>query len=110
MKNFIHPGETLTVTAPSAVASGDGVLVGTLFGIACNAAASGDPVEIKNEGVFDITALSTDVIAQGAKAYWDNTNKRITGTAGSNVLVGALEVAKASGATTARVYLDGAVR
>lgn len=110
MKNFVQPGETVTVAAPYAVNSGDGVLVGALFGVATNAAASGADVEIKTEGVVDINALSTDVIAQGAKAYWDNGNRRITGTVGSNTLVGAVTVAKASGATTARVYLDGAVR
>ena len=110
MKNFIQAGETITVTAPYAVNSGDGVLVSALFGIASNAAAISTDVEIKNEGVFDITALSTDVIAQGAKVYWDNTNRRITTASAGNTLVGAVTAAKANGATTARVYLDGCVR
>lgn len=110
MKNFVQTGETITVTAPYAVNAGDGVLVGTLFGVACVAAANGADVEIKNEGVFDMTALSSDTATQGTKIYWDNTNRRVTVTATSNTLIGAAVAAKAAAATTARVYLDGTVR
>ncbi len=45
MKNFVQPGNTITLTAPYAVASGDGLLVGSIFGIAAGAAALGEPVE-----------------------------------------------------------------
>jgi predicted RecA/RadA family phage recombinase len=41
MRNFIQNGDIITVAAPAAVASGDGVLVGTLFGIAVDDADSG---------------------------------------------------------------------
>ena len=40
MKNFIQPGDSLTVSAPYAVTSGQGVLVGALFGIAAYDAAA----------------------------------------------------------------------
>ena len=110
MAKRIQEGEILTVTAPYALASGDGCLVGSLFGIANFAAASGAPVEITTEGVFPIPALSTDTATVGTKAYWDNTNKRITTTLTSNVLVGAFTYVKASGETVAAVYLDGAIR
>ena len=39
MKNFIQPGDSLTVSAPYAVTSGQGVLIGALFGIAAYDAA-----------------------------------------------------------------------
>ena len=107
MKNFVQDGETITVTAPYAVASGDGALVGSFFGIACNAAANAAPLELKLNGVFAITALSTDTGSLGAKVYWDNTNKRITTTASGNSLVGALTVAKLAAETTATVRLSG---
>lgn len=110
MRNFIQPGDVITVPAPYAVSSGQGVLVGALFGIATCDAASGADVEIKRQGVFDIAALSTDTGAIGVKVYWDNTNRRITATAGSNTLVGALTGAKTNGVAVARVLLDGAVR
>lgn len=110
MKNYVQPGDVITVTAPYAVNSGDGVLVGALFGVACGAAASGAEVEIRTYGVFDLAALSTDTATQGTKLYWDNANKRLTVTATSNTLVGAALRAKASGDTTARVKVDASVR
>jgi len=109
MKNFVQPGDILTVTAPYALASGDGCLVNTLFGVACGAYGNGvTNAEIKTTGVFDITALTTDVGAVGAAAYWDNTNKRITVTSSGNTKVGVFAGAKANGETTARVRLNGA--
>lgn len=109
-KNFIQEGDNITLTAPYAVASGAGALVGTIFGVAIADVANGANGIFAREGVFALTALSTDVIAQGAKVYWDNTNKRLTGTVGTNVLVGAAVVAKANGETTCTVLLDGVIR
>jgi predicted RecA/RadA family phage recombinase len=110
MKNFVQNGDMLTVAAPYTVIGGQGVLVGSLFGIAACDAANGANVEIATEGVFDITALTTDTGAIGTKMYWDNTNKRLTTTLTSNTLVGCLTAAKGASDTTARVYLDGAIR
>lgn len=106
MKNFVQKGDVITVTAPAALASGDGVLVGSLFGVATNAAASGAPVEILMEGVVQVTTLSTDTGSVGAKMYWDNTNKRLTTTVGSNSLVGVLVVAKLAAETVSTVRLN----
>jgi len=39
MKNFVQPGKTITLTAPYAVTSGDGLLVGSVFGVAAGTAA-----------------------------------------------------------------------
>lgn len=110
MKNFVQPGDTITVTAPYALTAGDGALVGTnIFGVACGTYANGaTDAELKLEGVFDITALSTDTATPGTYAYWDNTNKRITTTSASNTKVGVFTAAKANGDTTARVRLNAA--
>ena len=107
-KNFIQPGNTLTLTAPSDVSSGDGVLVGTIFGIAAGAAVSGAEFEAMTEGVFEMTK-ATGAITQGAKVYWDNTNKNVTTTATANTLIGAATVAAASGDATVPVRLNGTV-
>lgn len=111
MKNFVQPGVNLTVTAPYALTAGDGCQVGILFGIAAGTYLNGaTDAELVTEGVFDITALGTDT-ASGSTlvaAYWDNTNKRITTTVGSNLKVGVIVAAKANGETTARVRLNGA--
>lgn len=106
MKNFVQEGDVITVAAPYALASGDGALVGSLFGVATNAAVSGANVELIIEGVVMLKALGTDTGAVGTKMYWDNTNKQLTTTATSNSLVGVLTVAKTGGQTTATVRLN----
>jgi predicted RecA/RadA family phage recombinase len=110
MKNFIQPGTMITVIAPYAVTSGQGVKVGTLFGIAAYNAAQGAQVEIKREGVFDLTAVTADTAAPGAKVYWDDAARKITTTATNNTLVGAVTVDKSGSVSAATVLLDGVVR
>ena len=105
MKNYVQDGDTVTLPAPYAVTSGQGALVGSLFGVANHDAASGADCEFDTEGVFDVTALGTDTATPGAKLYWDNTNRRLTTTATNNTLVGVAVATKAAGATTARVRL-----
>jgi len=84
MRNFVQPGETLTVAAPvGGVTSGQGVLIGDLFGVAAYTADATDDVEIQTTGVFDLTkqAGAGVTFAVGAVVYWDATNSRATATA-----------------------------
>lgn len=110
MKNFVHTAEMLTVVAPYALLSGQGVLVGSLFGIAAYDAPIGGSVEIKPRGVFDVDADSTKTGAPGVKVYWDDTARRLTTTASGNTLVGALVKTKSNGELTMRAVLDGVIR
>ena len=80
----------------------------SLFGIAATDKLSGEAVEAQVIGVFDIVK-ATGALTQGQKVYWDNTAKKVTGTATSNTLIGAAVRAAASGDATARVRLSGAV-
>lgn len=105
MRNYVQEGEALTIAAPYALTSGQGALVGSLFGVATSDAANGADVIIAVDGVFDITALSTDTTTVGLKVYWDNGNRRITTTASTHLCVGVATTVKASGETTARVKL-----
>lgn len=110
MKNYVQPGKTITLTAPYAVASGDGLLVGSIFGIAAGAAALGEPVETAVEGVYDLKKVASQAWAAGDKIYWDNTAKNTTKTLTSNTLIGVATEAVAGGATDliGRVRLNGA--
>ncbi len=107
MDNFVQPGKTISVVAPYDLASGAGCKVGVLFGISAGTYASGAAAEIVTDGVFDITALSTDTASGTAlvAAYWDDTNKRVTTTASTHIKIGVIIAAKTSGQTTARVAL-----
>lgn len=106
MQNAIQRGDVVDLVAPYAVTSGAGVLVGSIFGLATSAAASGATVPAQLVGVHYITALATDAFTQGAAVYWDNTNKRCTITASGNTKIGVATVA--STAATVAVRLNGA--
>ncbi|MGR3493308.1 MAG: DUF2190 family protein [Shimia sp.] len=110
MKNYVQPGSTLTLTAPYAVTSGDGLLVGSIFSVAAGDAASGATVEAALTGVFDLTKIGSQAWTVGAKIYWDDTNKRCTTVATDNTLIGVAVEAVAGGAgdTTGRVRLNAA--
>lgn len=105
MKNYISPGDVVTVPAPAAVSSGDGVLVGGLFGVAATDAGSGDPVDIKTRGVFSLPKTSAQAWTVGAAVYWDADDKVATTTSTNNTLIGkAVEVAaNPSGAGVVRL-------
>ncbi|MFN8828870.1 MAG: DUF2190 family protein [Labrys sp. (in: a-proteobacteria)] len=110
MKNYVQPGNTITLTAPYAVTSGDGLLVGSIFGVATRTAALGETVETTLVGVFDLTKVGSQAWAAGAKVYWDNTNKRCTTVATDNTLIGVATetVASGTGDVVGRVRLNGA--
>ena len=99
MKNYVQPGNTITLTAPYAVASGDGLLVGAIFGVAAGTAALGETVEAALTGVYDLKKVASQAWAAGDKVYWDNTAKEATKTTTSNTLIGVAVVAVAGGAS-----------
>lgn len=106
---YKQPGKVLDYvnTTGAAIASGSGVLIGTLVGVALAdipVAATGSTMVC---GVHTVTKLGTDVMAQGVKVYWDNTNKRLTTTASGNTEAGRVAVAAGSGETTVQVLLNG---
>src|SRR5436305_14148082 len=86
-RNYVQPGDTLTLIAPGNLASGDGFLVGGIFAVALTAAAAGSAVEGRRIGVFD-SAKATGACTQGQKLYWDNTAFNLTTTATNNTPVG----------------------
>lgn len=107
MKNFIQPGDSLELTAPYDVASGAGVLVGKIFGVAGGDAVSGDAVRVKCNGVFEMAKTSAQAWTQGADIYWDNTNKVCTTAASGNTLVGKATAVAANPSDTGLVKLNG---
>lgn len=71
MKNHIQSGDTLEVTAPADVKSGDGVLVGKLFGVAEHSAKKDERVNIARKGVFDLPKVEAQAWGEGVLLYWD---------------------------------------
>ncbi|MES2845635.1 MAG: DUF2190 family protein [Pseudomonadota bacterium] len=108
MQNFVQTGDVVTIPAPAAVSSGDGVLAGSLFGVAQTDAESGADVAIATRGVFDLVKAASQAWTVGARIYWTGTE--CTTTASTNKLIGVAVVAVGSGAgeTTGRVLLSAA--
>jgi predicted RecA/RadA family phage recombinase len=108
MKNFVSVGNTLTITAGADIASGAGVLVGSLFGVAAGAIANGAEGVINLTGVYDLPKVGSQAWTVGALIYWTGT--ACTTTASTNKLIGVAVAAVGSGAgeTTGRVRLNGA--
>lgn len=107
MLNYVQPGDTLDLTAPAGgVISGQAALYGALFGVASVSALEGQKLAVQIEGVFTLPKATGAGLTEGQKVYWDDTAKKITGTASGNTLVGhAVEVA-ASAAVEVAVRLS----
>jgi predicted RecA/RadA family phage recombinase len=106
MRNYIQPGDTLDLTAPAGgIVSGQAHLFGDIFGIASTDAAEGRKVAVKVEGVFKLPKASGGGLAEGQKVYWIAADKRATGTASGNTLVGHAVETVAAGATEVAVRL-----
>jgi predicted RecA/RadA family phage recombinase len=109
MKTYIQPSRTLTVTAPAGgVVSGQGVLIGTLFGIAHYDAVEAAEAEILTGGVVEIGKTSALQIDVGDRLFWDATNKVVNKTATAQICVGVAVSAAANPSGTVRMKL-GAV-
>ena len=108
MKNYVQPGHTVPLPAPYAVTSGDGLLVGAIFGLATASAGAGESVEARLVGVVDLKKTASQAWAIGDKIYWDNTAKEATKTATATPLIGAAIEAVGGGAgeTIGRVRLN----
>lgn len=107
MKNYVQPGDTVSVTAPAAVSAGDGVLVGSLFGVAANDADSGAAIEIVTKGVFDLAKVSAQAWSEGDLIYWDSAADNATTTASGNTLIGVAVADAANPTSTGHVRLNG---
>jgi predicted RecA/RadA family phage recombinase len=108
MRNYVQPGNSLAIAVPYAggILSGQGVLVGALFGVAASDGAQNAIIEAATQGVFDITKEPALAITAGARVFWDNTNRRITTTATGNFQVGIASLAALAADTTVRVWLN----
>jgi len=107
MKNFVQNGDVVTVPAPYDRLSGEGALIGTLFGVAQTDVASGDDAALVTRGVFDLPKTSAQAWTVGAAIYWDNSNKVCTTTASGNTLIGKALAVAANPSATGTVRLDG---
>lgn len=111
MRNFQQPGDSLTVVASRTCGSGEGQLVGLMFGMTKAPAVAGAAVEVHRVGVINpVPKAAGQVWAQGVLIYWDNTAFNFTTTVGANRLVGMTAASALLGAVVGSVLLDGTAR
>ena len=104
MKNFVQEGDVVTVATPvGGVSSGDGLLIGALFGVSAADAAAGDPVALATVGVFSLPKASAAAFTQGAPVSWDGTAKECVAAASGKYPVGV--AVEPAGARTATVIV-----
>jgi predicted RecA/RadA family phage recombinase len=106
MKNFIQDGDTVSVPAPYDVNSGDGALVGSLFGVAVTDALTGAHVQLKTCGVVTLPKTTGQAWTVGARLYWNDTTRKCSTAATGNTLVGVALAAAASGDESGAVRLN----
>lgn len=92
--------------AGAAILSGQVLVIGTKIGVALADIASGATGSVQMAGVFELTKLGTDVVAQGALLYWDTAASRLTTTATANTLAGYAYTAAGNGPTTVQIVLN----
>ena len=108
MKNYLQNGHIVRVTTPAGgIASGDALIVGSVFGIAAYSAAEGDPLELSTTGVYQLPKASAEVLAVGARVAWDNTAKEVSTPGAGRFPIGIATEAAGNGVTSVAVRLDG---
>lgn len=105
MKNFIQKGDNLEFAAPYAVTSGQGALVGAIFGVAALTLGSGERGVFAVSGVFELAKVSAQAWSEGALIYWDNAARLCTTVSSGNTLIGVASEVAANPTPVGRVRL-----
>lgn len=107
MKNFVSPGNTMTLTAPSGGATGGlPIKVGAVVGVPAHDADEGAEVETHvGHGVWTLAKTSAQAWTQGAKIYWDDSGKVCTTSASGNTLMGFAAAGADNPSATGKVRL-----
>jgi len=104
MTNKVRSGNVVPVTAPYALSSGDGCLVGSLFGVAIADYAISTAAEIDTVGEFTLPKTSALAISAGDVLYWDDTEKELNKTS-TGVAVAVATAAAANPSSTVQCRL-----
>jgi predicted RecA/RadA family phage recombinase len=110
MKNYIQPGNSLTVPAPAGgVTSGQPVVIGSLRGFAAATAAEGVDVPVVRVGLFEAAKITGEAWTVGVKVYLKADNSGFTTTSAGNTLFGFAGAAALSADTVGQVLLGDTI-
>lgn len=108
MKNYIQPGDVMTLVAPAEITAGTPIANGVLVGVAITDAANGASVECATTGVFELAKTSAQAWTVGAAIYLiPSTRVVTTATTSGNILIGTAAAVAANPSATGLVRLNG---
>lgn len=107
MKNFIARGEALEITAGAQIASGQGVVVNGLFGVAAGSIANGARGIINLTGIYRLPKVGSQAWQVGQRVFWNGTAATNVGSAGIYIGTVAAAVGSGAGETAGDVRLAG---
>lgn len=107
MKNYVKQGNNIPLIANKNLTSGQGTVIGSIFGVATGDVASGAEIEFSTVGVFDLAKTASQTFAQGAKVYFNNSTNAATSTTSTNFMIGTAVAAAGANDASVRVRLDG---
>lgn len=112
MKNKVYdPATAIPLTVPYAVSSGNGVLVGALFGVAEADALINTVVVVDTQGSFRLPKATGSGTgnAIGTRVFWDNSAKSCTAASATGLFpIGTAIEVSANTDTTVHVKLTNA--
>lgn len=100
-------GNIVTLVAPHKVRAGEGVVVGSIFGVVAHDADNGTHVDTQMVGIFDLPKVQAETWAQGDLVYWDNANKEATTTANGKTKIGVAILPADNTKNVGQVRLNG---
>ncbi len=109
-RTFIQPGDTVSLTAPGNVVSGQMVLIGLLFGVVEGDAAQDAKMEVGMTGVRDLPKVNGEEFAEGDPVYVNPDALQSVHAhdgEGAFAFIGVAVAAAGSADETARVRLNG---
>ncbi|MBB4120208.1 DUF2190 family protein [Martelella radicis] len=105
--NYVQAGDTLTIPAGADYLSGDVVIENEIIGVALGDAVTGNPVDVRTTGVFDVPKVGANAFAVGDPVYFDSDTSLATSTATDNTKIGVAVAAAAASTATVNVRLSG---
>lgn len=108
MKNYVQPGDVVTLVAPADITAGTPISNGVLAGVAITDALEDALVECATTGVFVLPKTSAQAWTLGAAIYLIPTTRVVTtATTAGNILIGTAAAVADNPSATGTVRLNG---
>jgi predicted RecA/RadA family phage recombinase len=108
MQNYLGDGDVLSLpSAPASLVSGQGLLIGAMFGVVLASVAQGQPFMLWLKGTYQLPKNASEVWTVGEGLYWDNTGLELTTVSAGNTRVGIATAPTVNPSNVGNVRLNG---